>query len=226
VTTLFDADIRSDLIEAHRSTVEAASRPGDWWTGPERNAIAAEVRRALAHADWAPWQAPSGVEGTIAEGHPLPASAVDAIWRITNHPGTLTHDWYEQIVDGLPSVLHYVELVGLVATVNAVERFASIMGFDPHQPVESAPGDPVAVVPDGVGQYGHWVPTTGNEGPRVLQALSAVPRQFALWRAHSEAQYVPAEALTADLTWTRGALSRVQVELLAARTSQANECFY
>ena len=47
---------------------------------------------------------------------PLPAAAVNAVWCLTNHPGTLTPEWYAQTVDGLPSAEYYVELVGIVGS--------------------------------------------------------------------------------------------------------------
>ena len=93
--------------------------PGTWWTGTERVAIAGEVRRAMAHSDLPPWEAPSSIDGMIDDQHPLPTAAVDAVWRITNHSGTLTQDWYDEIVASLASPEHYVELVGIVARMNA-----------------------------------------------------------------------------------------------------------
>ena len=40
--------IRADIEAAHREYWDALSRPGSWWRGPERVAIAEEVRRARA----------------------------------------------------------------------------------------------------------------------------------------------------------------------------------
>ena len=72
----------------------------------------------------------------------------------------------------------------------------------------------------------HWVPTAPTTGPMVLTALSAVPAAGELMRALSDAQYVPFDALLGDLTWSRGTLTRQQIELVAAQTSLRNECFY
>ena len=60
----------------------------------------------------------------------------------------------------------------------------------------------------------------------VLAALSADPGGERVRGRLAAAQYVPADALIGDLEWSRGALDRRQVELVAARTSALNECFY
>lgn len=225
-TTILDTDWRSDLVDAHRSVVLRIAEPGTWWSGAERVAIAAEHRRALDHADLPPWEAPSGIEGMVAADHVLPPAAVDATWRLTNHPGTLTEDWYRTIVAGLPSALHYVELVGIVAAMNSLDRFAAAMELDPVPLPDPAPGEPTGDTPGDMAVSTHWVPTVGERGPNVLRALSAVPDTFDLVRTLSAAQYVPPDALLGDLSWSRGTLTRSQIELVAAATSLVNECFY
>jgi hypothetical protein len=61
--------------------------------------------------------------------------------------------------------------------------------------------------------------------PNVLRALSLVPDQLRQLRPLQSAGYVPGEHLM-DVTWSRGGLDRRQIELVAARTSQNNDCFY
>ncbi|MEL7158289.1 MAG: alkylhydroperoxidase-related (seleno)protein [Actinomycetota bacterium] len=219
--------IRPDLAAAHLATVEGYAQAGNHWTGAERLAMVAEVRRARAADELLPWVRPTTVDGLIAEDHPLPAAAVDAIWRLTNHPGTLTRDWYEETVAGELDPGRYVELVGVVATANCLEVFAQAVGVDPvplPAPTEDEPLGPAAVE---TAVSSHWVPTeVGTRGPNVGKALTAVPASVAAWRHLSDAQYVPGDALLGDLHWSRGAIDRAQVELLAARTSLLNECFY
>ena len=41
----------------------------------------------------------------------------------------------------------------------------------------------------------------------------------------ADAQYIPDKEMI-DPHWTRGTLSRVQMELVATRVSQQRECFY
>ena len=70
------------------------------------------------------------------------------------------------------------------------------------------------------------MPTAEIQFPNVIKALSAVPAEIDALFILSDAQYVPIERLRADLINDQNSLSRPQIELLAARTSKLNECFY
>lgn len=218
--------VRDDLADAHRTTIEAWAAPGNWWSGTQRLAIVGEVRRARAADELPPWIRPTTVDGLTDPDTPLPDAAVDVVWRLTNHSGTLTADWHADSIDNHLSAGQYVELVGLVATANCLDVFAQALGIEPLAlpgPVEGQPDN--ELVP-GAEVSTHWVPTLNTKGANVAKALSSVPVAASAWRVLSDAQYVPSQAVTGDLSWTRGALDRRQVELLAARTSLLNECFY
>ena len=225
MTSVLESGFRDDLTEAHRATIAAVGRAGAWWSGPQRFAIASEVRRAFEHADAPPWQAPSSIDGMISEDHVLPAAAVDAIWRITNHPGTLTADWYAGIVAQLPTPEHYIELVSVVAPMNAVDRFAAYLNLEP-MPLPDPSGDPPSNETVSNNVTSHWVPTADINGPNVRKALTGSAGATEVYSALSEAQYVAGDALLGDLDWTRGTLDRRQIELIAAKTSMMNDCFY
>jgi hypothetical protein len=73
----------------------------------------------------------------------------------------------------------------------------------------------------------NWVPVAApaDQTASVVQALSALPGEHAnLWRLAS-AQYMANEQM-ADPCWTRGLLSRAQMELVAGRLSLIRECFF
>ena len=222
--------VRADLADAHRRIVEGWAAPGNHWTGAQRLAMVGQARAARRHGDLPPWIGPTTVDDLVAAVAParphLPDAAIDAVWRLTNHPGTLTEDWYRGLVERGLQPEAYVELVGVVATVRCLDVFADAIGAAPLSLPAATEGEP-----DGAGEPGaevttHWVPTLSQRGPNVGRALTAVPVARDAWRLLSEVQYVPPEALLGDLTWSRGALDRTQVELLAARTSLLNECFY
>ncbi len=219
-------NIRADLVEAHLKTIEAWAAPGNHWSGAERLAIANEVRRARAADELPPWIGPTTIDGLIDEDHILPKPAIDAVWRLTNHSGTLTQDWYTEITDRGLTPGEYVELVSIVATANSMEVFAASLGMAPPPlpgPVEGEPDR--ALTPDAEVST-HWVPTAPIGGPNVRKALTLVPVAIEAWTTLGWAQYLPADVRGGDLNWSRGALDRMQVELLAARTSLLNECFY
>lgn len=218
--------VRDNLDEAHSAVVERWSRPGSWWTGAERLAIVEEVRRARDADELAPWVAPSSVEGLIGDEHPLPTAAVDTIWRLTNHPGSLTAEWYTSIIDQGLEPAAYVELVGVVAQANDIDRFADALELGRPPLPEPQEGEATHTVGDDVEVRRHWVPTARIKGPNVLKALSAVPFENETLSILSDAQYVSESALMNDLTSDQNSLTRLQVELIAARTSKLNECFY
>lgn len=219
-------EIRSDLLEAHRETVNEWARPGNWWSAAERLAIANEVRAARAADELPPWVAPTTVDGLIDTDHPLPSAAIDAVWRLTNHSATVTSDWHRQILERGMSAEQYVELVAVVATAACLETFSLALGMGSVPLPGPAEGEPNRVSVPEAAVSTHWVPTVPMRGANVGKALTAVPVAALAWRRLSDAQYVPAEALLGDLSYSRGALDRMQIELVAARTSLLNECFY
>ena len=222
--------VRDDLAAAHGEVSRRWSRPGTWWTGAQRAEIVGQVRAARDYRTdggeaLPPWVQPSGIEGLVDADSPLPAAAVDAVWRITNHPGTLTQDWYQSIIDRGVDPLAYVELVGLVAQSNCVDRFADALELPRLELDEPADGPPGREGAPADVKY-HWVPTADIPMPNVIRALSAVPAENDALFILSDAQYVPMERVRGDVVSDRNSLTRPQIEVIAARTSKLNECFY
>ena len=74
-------------------------------------------------------------------------------------------------------------------------------------------------------RHTHGGPTPEVTGANVQGALSPLPNENAMREMLSGTHYLPAEALLGDLV-SDGSLSRIQIELVAARASNLNECFY
>ncbi len=64
----------------------------------------------------------------------------------------------------------------------------------------------------------------GEFVPNIMRALSLVPDEARALQRSSDAHYVPVSQIP-DPT-VRRALDRPQMELVAARVSALNECFY
>ena len=82
VSTEASTDIRSDMPEAYREVWEMIARPGNWWRGEDRVAIAAETRNALDCELCKERKAalsPFSVKGEHATVTNLPAPAIDAV---------------------------------------------------------------------------------------------------------------------------------------------------
>jgi hypothetical protein len=180
---------------------------------------------------------PSTVDGLIDDDHILPAAVVDVIWRVVNHVATLTPAWFASYVPDRLSPERYVEMIGLVAQATLVDRFADGLGIDRVALPDPEMGEPTRERPEGAEVSEHWVPTApfvdkrwgaenGAETSNVRKALSLVAAEREMQFELIDAHYVPGGALASDLTRRQWSLERSQIELLGARTSAINECFY
>ena len=218
--------LRTEINDALSQLVTHWTEPGQWFTATERLAMASLVRMARAATGIPPWQSPRTVPRLIDPDNPLDDAVVDLVWRLTNHPGTLTHDWYlKAIEDGLhPGA--YVELVGVVAMANTLEHFCHAIGADsPALPSPSiSPAASGNRIPGAVSS--HWVPTVDSDLTNIRKALSAAPAEASMQVVLLDAMYVPGGALAVGLEERIWSLERTQVELVASRVSSLNECFY
>jgi alkylhydroperoxidase family enzyme len=228
MSTPYDSNLamRPELVAAQSTALSHWASPGSFWTGAQRLAVVAEVRRARDADALPPWVAPTTVDGLVPTDPPLPATAIDVVWRLTNHPGTLTAAWYDSIADAGLEPGPYVELVAIVAQANCVDRFTDALDLPRLTLPEPVPGDPSGHVAENAQVRAHWVPTAEITGANVQGALSLLPDENAMREMLSGTHYLPAEALLGDLVSDHGSLSRIQIEVVASRTSKLNECFY
>jgi hypothetical protein len=121
-----------------------------------------------------------------------------------------------------------VELVALVCAVAAVESFRRSAGL-PQWPLPApAPGEPTGFVAAQLSAAAlNWVPVAApaDERAAVVQAFSALPVDNGRIWAMADAQYIP-DLEMVDPRWTRGTLTRPQMELVATRVAQIRECFF
>lgn len=236
--------IRADIGAAHRRYWHTLARPGSWWTGAERVAIARESRHA---ADCALCRArraalsPQAVAGTHDHGPGLPEAAVDAAHRIVTDQNRITRTYVDDnAARGRLSKEAYVELVGVVVAVFSIDEFHRALGLAPEPLPEPQPGPPSgyrpAVLSDDVG----FVPTVPREGAvgaeadlythtraaNVVRALTLVPDALRDWRELAAAQYLSFAGMANYVKDPDRAIDRLQMELVAGRVSAVNECFY
>lgn len=235
--------VRDDLSDAHRFLWEHLASPGSWWTGEQRVAVVAESRAAErcslceARREAVSPNAVQGRHDTVSE---LPEAAVDVIHRVGTDPGRLSRAWYEQMLAAGLGEGQYVELVAIVAETAGVDFFARALGIAPPALPEPHPGEPSRYRPVAAKHNGAWVPTiaggdaTGEEAdlyggtaivPNIAGALSLVPAEARALGRLAGAHYMSIEHVP-DPTFRSGALDRMQMELVAARVSALNQCFY
>lgn len=236
-------EIRADIAAAHCAYWQTLARPGSWWTGAERVAIAAESRAALT-CDFCRERkqalSPYTLQGTHDSVTELPARAVDAVHRIVTDQGRITRAWIEDNAEHGLSKEAYVELVGVVVCAFSIDEFHRGLGL-PLEPLPAPEaGEPnhyrPAILSEDMG-FVPTVPPEGNQGnetdlwaggraANVVRALTLVPNALRDWRALAGAQYLSFEAMRNFVKDDNRALDRMQMELVAGRVSAVNECFY
>ncbi len=238
--------IRPDIPEAHREFWGRLAAPGSWWTGAQRVAIAAETRNALACPFCAVRKqalSPYGLEGEHTQGGglapPMP-SVVDAVHRIVTDPGRITRRWVEENTAQGLSKAAYVELVGVVVAVFSIDEFHRALGLALEPlPVPRA-GEPDRYQPAVLGEDIGFVPTVPPHGAvgreaglwpagrsaNVIRALTLVPQALRDWLMLASAQYLSVERMANFVKDAARCINRMQMELVAARVSAVNECYY
>ena len=215
------------ITAALDDAAESLVGPGDWLTGSQRRAAALEARDARTNEldqqrrdALSPNAVPGGHEATAE----LQAEAVEVIHRVASDPGRLTQVWADEMMTVLGEET-YTELVGIAACTAVLDMFAWTMTGDDGQLGDDTAGSPANERPDDVGDVGAWVSqTTGTGMANVSRSLSLVPVTNRAWVGLVQALYSRGPEFL-DLSWDR-ALSRPQVELVAARTTAELECFY
>ena len=198
-----NADVRAAL---GREWARLAA-PGTWFTGQERVAIAGEARAARSLGDGG-----TGLDEPVVEA----AHAVSAAAQY------VTRAWVEDLLDRGLTIEEYVEVAGIAGRLAAVDACVKGLGGAEEPLPAPQPGEPARVRNDEARWRAAFVPTAG--GDRAPFALSAVPAEAeALLDLHGPL-YLTIEEMQ-DLEY-RGALTRAQMEFVAARTSYLNDCMY
>ncbi len=205
MTTLAIEASYEDAIEREWSRL---ARPGTWFTGPQRLAIARQARAAVAEAQ--------------IETPQIAAAIITAARAIAATPSDIrSSDVQGLFQQGLTGV-EYIEILGIVARLCAVDTFEFGMGTFPRALPLPIEGEPSRTVVAEAKLAGGWAPTVGAAFPTT--ALSAVPPENEGMEDIAAAFYISIEEM-ADLEIVRG-LQRDQMEVVAARTSLINDCFF
>ena len=233
--------IRPDLAQAHRAAWRHIAAPGEWLSGEERVAVAAETRAARSCALCAGRKgALSPYAGTAQHESraPLAAGLVDAVHRVATDAARLTGRWYETLAAQGISDACYVEALGVAVIAISVDGVHRALGLALEPLPQPMRGAPRGRRPGGLVQGEAWVPMIDprvaeeferdlfpqGRSANVIRALSLVPSEVRAWATLSGAQYLSLERMRQQETGR--ALDRAQIELVAGRVSALNGCFY
>jgi hypothetical protein len=235
--------IRDDLAAAHARAWARIARPGTWWDGAERVAIAAEARLApsckLCRRRKEALSSLS-IEGTHDSLGQLPEIVVEVAHRVRTDPGRLGERWYQGVIACGLTPEQYVEIVSVAAQTVAIDTMARGLGIDALPLPTPEPGSPSRYRPEAARQGGAWVPwvepddageaeagiyPSDRPPANIMKALSLVPEEVRSFFDLVTHQYLPGEVMR-DFSREYRAISHAQIELLAARVSALNRCLY
>jgi alkylhydroperoxidase family enzyme len=235
--------IRENLGQAYREFWVRLAKPGSWWTGAQRVAIAQESRNAVNCEFCARRKqalSPYSFAGEHEHDGRLQPVAVDAVHRIVTDQCRITQSYIQNNqAEGL-SKEQYVELAGIVVVTFSIDEFNRALGL-PLEPLpEPGDGEPTHYRPahavEGTG-FVPMIPANANDGDEadlwpegvdanVLRAFSVVPDAVRDWLQMGNAQYLSMAGMEIFAGDTGRSIDRMQIELVAARVSSINECFY
>jgi hypothetical protein len=197
--------------------------PGAQWTGAERVAIAEVTRAAAPRPLWD--RAPALGELSREPGDGVLSPFIAGLAeRVAVEPSSLSRDDVAAVVAEIGDAA-YAELASVVAQVVCVDHNAAALGLELRDLPAPSAGEPHRRRPEGMADVGGHIPMTEvSDGPNVRRSLSLAGDDHDRWMMLVFAMYSGHQF--GEMVWSDRALSRPQVELLAARTSALNECFY
>jgi len=221
----FDHSVPDDILDAFNACWERLAEPGEWWTGKERLSILEAVRKSRDENS-----ANHGASLADLSDKPSPIISPltsEIVRTVTSNAHEIDGMWAKEAIGRLGEG-KYSELVSLVVNIIPIDIFCLLLG----RPVVSLPvpknGKPGESIPDGLSDGGAFVPwlTESWVGPNVARALSFVPKDNAIRMRLVESMYAGSDKFISMVWDDNEPLARSQVELVAARTSSINECFY
>lgn len=234
---------RERLLDEIETAWRRLAEPGTWWSGPDRVAIASEARAAEncnLCRERAAALSPSTVQGRHdCSGRGLPDAAIEAVHRLKRDASRITERWVRDIVDGGLGEERYVELIGIVATVTALDTFDGALDRPRRSLPSPQPGEPSRHRPQGARRDLAWVATLAPEAVQpndpnpypvhgdknIHRALSLVPQEVVNFFDLDVELYLKDHEIR-DFGNEYRAISHAQIELIAARASALNRCHY
>ncbi len=215
-------DLPDGIGQAATDAIGGLGRPGRWWTGQQRLAIAEVARRSQPRALWDRIPPLESLEHHDSPDlSPFVAALAELITVETSAINSETIALIEERIGDAA----YAELCAIVAQVAAIDQLCHALGVELAEFPAAVSGVPSRVRPEGMGDAGGHIEMTADfEGPNVARSLSLAAEDHLRWRALVLSMYSRDGFF--NMVWTDRALTRPQVELLAARTSALNECFY
>jgi hypothetical protein len=234
--------IRDDLVAAQQTAWQRIAAPGDWLDGARRVAVAREARNAWSCDLCARRKdalSPYAVAGAHDAVTGLGEVEIEMVHRIATDPGRLSRSWVDDSLAGGLRAEEYIEILSVICMVAMVDGFHRAIGRPAPPLPDPLPGETAGYRAPGARAHDTWLPYVqpGDEvagdgplydsarEPPVVKALSLVPSAKRGYWDLADAHYLPA-AEVFNLDTDLRAISRMQMEVLAARVSSVHQCTY
>jgi hypothetical protein len=237
--------VRDNITEAHNRYWKRLASPGNWLTAAERIGVAKEIRQARScelcskrNAALSPYQ----LEGQHDSVSDLSDVMVEVIHRVITDSARLTKAWFDGIMQQDLKIEQYIEIIGTLVHVFSIDEFCRGIGEPVRELPEPLPGEPshyrpANIVEDGDGSWVPMLSAVMQPGPEsdiwegkiegnVIRALSLVPDEVRSLKDLLIVHYLDDEEFMDLEKSPQGTLSRIQTEVVAARVSAFNGCFY
>ena len=214
--------VNQDIVNSFRIVWDHLGRPGAWWTGPQRIAIAEHVRKSAPRPLW---DMPPPLETLSDEANgELTIFEAAVVERVAVSPSSINIETYEHIIQRMGEN-KYAELAAVISQIVPIDHLHDALGLGREELPVPREGAITTERPSGLVTGVGFLPTLPTEGlPHVAVALSLSLADNARRMLLVRAMY-SGDSFN-DMVWTHRSLNRPQVELVAARTSALNECFY
>ena len=225
------------IAALHADEIQSYARRGTWGTAAQRTAIAATARIA---------QCEQGLQESVDAEKLAAATLPDAAVQLARAVAVDSHHIDRRFCRDIQaqgvSEGAYVEIVTLVSRLSNMDVFARGLGLPPRKLLEPADATlpsferPAEAVDEGF--FTASVPSAPQGGAlaeslygkepagNIFRAVSLVPDEARRVMSLISQQYFKAEHLLDFYATSDHALSRAQIELVATKVSEHNQCFY
>lgn len=182
---------------------------------------------------------PNHVEGAHESISELPDGLVEIVHRVITDNGRLTKAWYDGIIEQGVTAEEYIETLGIALHVLLIDEFCRAIGHPLNSLPQPLTGEPSQYRPANTENDIAWVPmlpVSIESGPdtdlseriylKVIRALSLVPDNVRTVIDLLGIHYLDLEDIDKLEKPSPRALDRIQIEIIAARVSAFNDCFY
>lgn len=202
------APVRSDVVYAYRSVWRHLAGPGPTLTGDQRVGLMQSARDRSSKRLTESW------------GHSTELGALaDTLYHTPKDvDGTMVRAAAD--VDGDPMTVEVIAVVSILSSIDGTHRG---LGIDLEPVPDPRPGVPTEHIAEGLKRRRLHIAAPPGPIPFTLDLL---PSEGAAFQSLFGPQYMTGREMALDTFRRDPGLDRAQIEVVSARTSMHNECFY